>query len=323
MSVSVMALVWGSTLRDRMQVDVLNYLANCSDDEGGNCFPSIARIAHFTRCSQRTVKRTIKDLEALGFLSVIEGRGRGIVSLFVINVDELKRCQDVTFSQRKKVTAATGKGDTVSIKGDIGDIPPHPLNGRTIRETSEKRDVREERALPPSLGTGGELMAATWLLEELGLAGGPYDVRMLGQVIRFAARDAPCEVDVAAKMLLEAARAAVERCEVVNVFWFKDRRFAMGGKDGEAGANQPSKTKRRIDGTRRAIAEELAKRGVSGPWSADGEHGTPVAAGGGGLDRDVHGGHGAAGDPLPAEQSVRRGPVIAHGARPEVLPPAR
>ena len=74
----------------------------------------------------------------------------------------------------------------------------------------------------------GERMAAAWVLEELGLAGGAYDVQTIAKVIFYAARDAGSDVEAAAKMLLDAANAAIAEGDLVNVFWFKDRKYARG-----------------------------------------------------------------------------------------------
>lgn len=137
-----MSLVWGSTLRDRTQVDVLNYLANCGDDDGGNCFPGIPRIARFARCSERTVIRTIAQLEQLGFITVLRGDGRGNRSEFQLNVALLKECQDVTLSVgQKRVIRRSKKGDSEARKGDIGGNPPHPLISRTVREPSGSKNI--------------------------------------------------------------------------------------------------------------------------------------------------------------------------------------
>jgi len=312
-----MALVWGSTLRDRTQIDVLNYLANCGNDEGGNCFPGIPRIARFVRCSERTVIRTITVLERLGFIRVFRGDGRGNFTEFLINVDKLKECQDVTLSgARKRMTTTTKKGDTVPRKGDSEDKPLKPLNGRTINDPSENRDARE-RALTRSATANGEFLAARWLLDELGLAAGSYDVRMLGQVIAYAARDAPCEVQQAAKMLLEAGKDALGRGETVNVFWFKDRKFA-GSNDGASKANGNTA---RVTRNRRAVADWLAKRGVDGPWSSPRADDAPMAGSGvGAVDRGVRDGSGATRDSRGPTESDRSG----RGSAPfvEILSPS-
>jgi hypothetical protein len=137
MSVSVMSDVWRSTLKDATQVSVLVCLANFADDDGANCFPGIPRIAKMVRYSERTVIRAIAQLEKEDWISVEHGRGRGVKSIYLVNVAKLKTCQDVTFSQgRKKVTVMRVKGDTGAQKHDIDDNPPHPLIGVTIIDPS-------------------------------------------------------------------------------------------------------------------------------------------------------------------------------------------
>ena len=76
-------------------------------------------------------------------------------------------------------------------------------------------------------GANGEFLAATWLLEELGRAAGPYDIQMVAQVIAYAARDSKTDAEAASRALLASAQAAIEAGENVNVFWFKDRKFAQ------------------------------------------------------------------------------------------------
>lgn len=83
-----------------------------------------------------------------------------------------------------------------------------------------------------SSGGNGEFMAAGWLLNELGLASAPYDVQIVAQVIQYAARDSGTDTEAASKTLLASAKAAMGVGENVNVFWFKDRKFAQGTPNG-------------------------------------------------------------------------------------------
>jgi hypothetical protein len=98
-------------------------------------------------------------------------------------------------------------------------------------------------------GANGEFMAAGWLLEELGLAAGSYDVQMVAQVIAYAARDSQTDTEAASKVLLASAKSAINAGEVVNVFWFKDRRFA-----------QPRQATPRIDQAQADRYEESARK---------------------------------------------------------------
>ena len=153
-------------------------------------------------------------------------------------------------------------------------FPPNPVLGGTVIERlrePERPQVQAQKQpqgqlLPKKAGSDGDLIAAARLLDKLGIASSPYDVRIVSQVIAYAARDASCEVQDATKALESAARAAMARGELVNVFWFKDRKFAKG-------AGEPSKAKQRLDRNRRAIADALAEQGIPGPWDADGADG--------------------------------------------------
>jgi len=186
-----MADVWDFGPEDATECQILGCLANHCDDDGRSCFPSIARIARMSRRSERTVIRVVAALEEGGWIEVERGAGRGQMSQYAINVAKLKGCHGVTLSGfPEKVTLTTEKGDIDDKKGDIDDKPPHPLNGRTVKEPSGNR-AAPARASAKSAGGGGEFMAATWLLEELGLAAGPYDVRMVAQVISYATWKAP------------------------------------------------------------------------------------------------------------------------------------
>jgi hypothetical protein len=143
MSVRVMADVWDSALEGSTAVHVMAVLANSADDDGTNCFPGTRLIARRARVSERTVIRTIQDLERDGWLWVIQrGLGKGNRTEYRLNVNRLhaqaettraeeqerKRCHGVTFTRgRQKVTPTQRKGDIGAAKGDIGDAPLYVL----------------------------------------------------------------------------------------------------------------------------------------------------------------------------------------------------
>src|SRR6516165_2614979 len=45
-------------------------LASFSDDDGGNCFPSLAKLATRSQCSQPTAKRVLKRLRQNNWIAV-------------------------------------------------------------------------------------------------------------------------------------------------------------------------------------------------------------------------------------------------------------
>lgn len=134
-----MADVWDSALEGSTATHVMAVLANSADDDGTNCFPGTRLIARRARVSERQVKRIVQELEAGGWLWVIQrGLGAGNRTEYRLNVKRLheqaeqtraeeaerKRCHGVTFSRnQRKVTSAPKKGDTGARKGDIGDTP--------------------------------------------------------------------------------------------------------------------------------------------------------------------------------------------------------
>lgn len=167
MSNRVQADVWDSAMEGSTAVHVMVVLANEADDDGMNCFPGTRRIARRARVSERTVIRTIQELEADGYLRIgVRGRGAGRFSEYYLNVNRLreeaekkraeeraakyqKGCHGVTFSAKRKVTLAQAKGDIGAGKGDIGaaplfvlpvndsleDLLPQPLAREGRRET--------------------------------------------------------------------------------------------------------------------------------------------------------------------------------------------
>lgn len=73
---SIHAISWvlkhsGATGSERL---VLIALADKSEDDGSNCFPSVATLAQESRCSRRTVQSSLRKLEAAGR---IRANGKG------------------------------------------------------------------------------------------------------------------------------------------------------------------------------------------------------------------------------------------------------
>lgn len=156
--------------------------------------------------------------------------------------------------------------------------------------SSSSTSVSNVKAPPTPQGEGsqGEFMAATFLFEELLLAAAPSDIRLVSQVIANEAKTAKTTVEAATEFLIGAGRAGIARGETVNAFWFRDRKFAQESGNGK---NHRSGAKERLDRGGLALANALAKRGVSGPWDHAAEGAEAVAEPGHrGVDRGVSGG---------------------------------
>lgn len=284
-----MADVWDFGPDDPIDNAVLLWLANRCNDQGGSCFPSIAEISAKVRRSERTVTRSIHQLEADGWLVVERGSGKGIVSQYALNVDLLKRRQADTLSKPKGVSGDKQRVTATTAKGDSGDNPPHPLYGRTVKEPSgEPSGAQEARPVPPATDklrpvnpdAGEELMTAVWFFEELEV---PSDFGMrdlAAQAIRMQSR-AWGGVQTAAERILKAAKDAKANGETRWRFWLTDRGYLANGKQenheqgvgGANGTHRQSATRQRVADNRDAVrkaAERFGWASLDRPDSADG-----------------------------------------------------
>lgn len=138
MSVRVMADVWDFGPDDPIDNSVLLRLANHCNDQGRSCFPSIAEVASKVRRSERTVSRSIAQLEIDGWITVDRGTGKGNTSQYVLNISLLKERQAVSLTKEKEGQTVQQRVTATTAKGDSDDNPPHPLIGITIKEPSKE-----------------------------------------------------------------------------------------------------------------------------------------------------------------------------------------
>lgn len=72
MSIEVMQLVWNSKFPCAQTKMIALKMADCSNDEGAQIFPSIATVVMKTECSRSTVHKYLKQLDEVGLLVVAE-----------------------------------------------------------------------------------------------------------------------------------------------------------------------------------------------------------------------------------------------------------
>lgn len=82
MSVRVMSWIWDNSDTIGTARLLLLAIADNADHDGRNAWPSIATLVRKTRLSERTIQRTVKELEAGGHIELIRGGGRGNTHLF-------------------------------------------------------------------------------------------------------------------------------------------------------------------------------------------------------------------------------------------------
>lgn len=133
MSVTVMGLVWATKLPPTQKLVLLAY-ADFADDDGRSIWPSIGRMAWKTGCSERTIQRTTRDLEAAGILRVVgkhraDGRYKE-TDVRVINLEKL--VPQPPYNMGDKMTPDKNMGDKSDTDGvtnpqNMGDtVTPKP-----------------------------------------------------------------------------------------------------------------------------------------------------------------------------------------------------
>lgn len=114
MSIKVSAAVWDYSSAKGSELLVLLYIADCCNHDGTGAWPSLGRIARYTRLGERQVRRIIETLEASGELEVEHRRGASRSNIYVIRLDRLGRKQD------KMSTLETGHPSPLSVSPVAG-----------------------------------------------------------------------------------------------------------------------------------------------------------------------------------------------------------
>lgn len=173
-----MTWVWQHSLADGTVRLVLLAIADSANDDGLDAWPSMSRLCQKTRLSERTVRRSIRELEQLGELRCLGGR-RGAGGRRVSN--------------RYEVTmASSGQIDrsTPPTSGQVRPEPPVRLAGRIEEEPS--RDPSLPPAIPPTEDAGSLVEASVDMQNAAGLSetrGGGDEARQAGVTARALATE--------------------------------------------------------------------------------------------------------------------------------------
>jgi hypothetical protein len=95
MSVYVMSLVWKAEFTSATKKIIALRLADFSNDEGNNIYPSVRRIAKDCGVNRSTVQRTLNMFESIGLLSVLKMggvlNGKNVTTHYRINLEKLEQ----------------------------------------------------------------------------------------------------------------------------------------------------------------------------------------------------------------------------------------
>lgn len=137
MSVLVAGLCYEATFGCAKRKSIVVALADHASHDGGSVFPSVALLARKTEYSERTVQRTLRDLEQIGIIEVVSAGGQGP-----------KDTREWRFNMHLLRALAAG---TAKIVDDMGDSES-PLEGDSLTPLSGLRvtgfDLRVTESTP-------------------------------------------------------------------------------------------------------------------------------------------------------------------------------
>jgi len=166
MSIYLMSMVWNAGPDSASQRLMMLALADHANDEGTQCYPSVARLAEKCCVKERRAQRILHDLEVDGWLTRDTTGGKGRTSNYVLNLARLQaaaaeRVHIAADSDSERVHSSTSKGALSDTKGALsgskGCTPVHPNH----QEPSDKATTRETLTLvgeivPVSVADGFE-----------------------------------------------------------------------------------------------------------------------------------------------------------------------
>ncbi len=186
MSIGLMSLVWKIPFPTSTQMLIALKLADYANDDGTSIYPAKSSLAEKARCSEDTVKRTMKAFRECGIIHLIKEGGNGPKStnVWVLNVglirdladgvlqlkgasdgleieeasatkdDENKGCtKGCTMHPLTELRGANPhvRGAPAPRKGGVG--APQPINNHQIEPSSARARVRDTSANAPTLLT--------------------------------------------------------------------------------------------------------------------------------------------------------------------------
>lgn len=139
MSVKASSWAWESSRSTGSSFLVLLALADHAGADGGDCWPSVARLARRCRVDERTVQRAIDKLVELGEVVITEGGGRGHSNRYKLTLRTVPQAgddpgetpADCHSSPAERVTSTSVKGGTTpgEPRDEPKDTPLPPASG--------------------------------------------------------------------------------------------------------------------------------------------------------------------------------------------------
>jgi hypothetical protein len=165
MSIEVSTAVWKSALQDT-ELLVMLALADWADDDGGNIFPSKARIAWKVGASERTVQRVLADFRDRGYVVTLREATRHQPPMYRIMVDRLPKKDP--FQARGDNLAPLNSVSPGEPDLPLGE-PNEASRGDTAMAPNPSDSIRQRNPLdqpsdspPPPSGGQGDAFGRFW-----------------------------------------------------------------------------------------------------------------------------------------------------------------
>jgi len=193
---------------------------------GGKCMPDEI-LSNVLRIDKNELVRTIQTLIERGVTEREKRTGalinRRMLRDEILHAENRKRLNDWRKSKKTQ-----GNGNSAETK--MKRLPSSSSSSSSSSSTSVSKVKGEEPHISKAeisdtdTDPGSELMAANWLLEELGVVADNGTRRVAGDAIRLLAKEGGT-IQTASEYILEAGKNAVAAGEVINRFWFTDQRY--------------------------------------------------------------------------------------------------
>lgn len=231
MSVRLMALVWANAPCKGSALLVLLALADFSNDDGMNAYPSVATLAAKARLSAREVQYILRNLESQKLIVSSPRTGRS--TIYKVNVSELEGCNVCrgaslagVQSLRGGVQPASPPGVQPIAGGGCNPLHPEPLENHHSEPPPKEHTARPTSGRRPHLN--GETAPILEAYPETKRVARRRALVAVGEAIDvLVARDQP---DPAAWLLARvrafaASPLAQSRFCPAAAKWFEDGRY--------------------------------------------------------------------------------------------------
>lgn len=153
-SVKVMGMVWEAGPRSAADRMMLLALADNANDDGGQCWPSVDRLAAKCCVQERAARYALRRLEKAGWITTtVGGQGARATSHYQIELSVLRRGQETAPYPEPRGHLTTPKGASDDSKGASDDteggnqLPPNhqepPVSTTTKETTTAPSPTRE------------------------------------------------------------------------------------------------------------------------------------------------------------------------------------